>query len=186
MRPRQRKFRAWLIQNGLFPKGKLAFLTWYLLGLDVLLFVIQKAAELFRGSFGKSLGGWIIFLSLLVIFFSTILGARWLSSRLLWRLRNRLIVTYVFIGVIPLVLLITLAAGGFYLSASQFATFIVTSRLDSELSSLATSNLVIAHRIAAELDAGQKPNLLRYDNPNAWGRSQVCAWLDGKLLLNTS
>ncbi len=186
MRLRLRQFRPWLLRNGLYPKGKFAFITWYLLGLDALLFVVRQVANIFRSSLGNSLGGWITFLSLLVVFFSTVLGARWLSSRLLWRLRNRLIVTYVFIGVIPLLLLITLAAGGFYLSASQFATFIVTSRLDSELSSLATSNLVIAHRIAAELDAGQRPNLLRYDNPDAWGRSQVCAWLDSRPLLNTS
>jgi sigma-B regulation protein RsbU (phosphoserine phosphatase) len=186
MRPRLRQFRDWLLRNGLFPKGKLAFITWYLLGLDVLLFVIQKVARIFHGSFGKSLGGWIIFLSFLVIVFFTILAARWLSARMLWRLRNRLIVTYLFIGVIPLALLITLAVYGFYLSAGQFATFIVTSRLDSELNRLEASNLVIAHRLAAELDAGQKSNVLRYDNPNAWGQSHVCAWLDGKLLVNNS
>ena len=170
----------------MYPKGKLAFITWYLLALDVLLFVIQKVANLFRSSFGKSLGGWITFLSLLVIVFLVVLAARWLSGGLLWRLRNRLIVTYIFIGVIPLALLITLALGGFYLSAGQFATFIVTSRLDSELNRLEASNLVIAHRLAAELGAGRQPNTLRYDNPNAWGQSHVCAWLDDKLLLNNS
>ena len=168
------------------PKGKLAFITWYLFALDLLLLAIQKVADFFRSSFGKSLGGWIIFLSLLVIVFFGMLAGRWLSTRLLWRLRNRLIVTYIFIGIIPLTLLITLAIGGFYLSAGQFATFIVTSRLDSELKSLEASNLVIAHRLAAELDAGQKPNSLRYDNPNAWGQSHVCAWLDNKLFINNS
>jgi len=186
MRSRLRQLRDWLERNGLYPKGKLAFITWYLLALDVLLFVIQKVADLFRSSFGKSLGGWITFLSLLVIVFLVVLAARWLSGRLLWRLRNRLIVTYIFIGVIPLALLITLALGGFYLSAGQFATFIVTSRLDSELNRLEASNLVIAHRLAAELGAGRQPNTLRYDNPNAWGQSHVCAWLDDKLLLNNS
>ena len=168
------------------PKGKLAFITWYLLALDLLLIVIQKTASLFRSAFGESLSGWITFLSLLVIVFFGVLAARWLSSRLLWRLRNRLIVTYIFIGVIPSALLITLAIGGFYLSAGQFATFIVTSRLESELKSLEASNLVIAHRLGAELDTGGQSEALRYGNPNAWGRSQVCAWLDNKLLLNNS
>jgi phosphoserine phosphatase RsbU/P len=186
MRLRLQQFRAWLRSSGLSPKGKLAFITWYLFALDVLLFVIQKVASLFRSAFGQSLGGWIAFLSLLVIVFFVVLASRWLSSRLLWRLRNRLIVTYVFIGVIPSVLLITLAIGGFYLSAGQFATFIVTSRLDSELKSLEGSNLVIAHRLAAELDAGRKPDTLKYASANAWGRSHVCAWLDNELLLNNS
>src|SRR5258708_31160504 len=165
MRPRLRQFRTWLVRNGLFPKGKLAFITWYLLGLDVLLFATQKVAELFRSSFGMSLSAWIIFLTVLVIVLFVVLASRWLSSRLLWRLRNRLIVTYIFIGVIPLALLITLALGGFYLSAGQFATFIVTSRLNSELNRLEASNLVIAHRLAADVDAGRKSNTLRYDHP---------------------
>jgi sigma-B regulation protein RsbU (phosphoserine phosphatase) len=186
MRSRLRQFRAWLIRNGLFPKGKLAFITWYLLGLDVLLFLVQTVAGIFHSAFGKSLGGWITFLSALVVIFFCVLAARWLSSRMLWRLRNRLIVTYIFIGVIPLGLLITLAVGGLYLSAGQFATFIVTSRLDSELNRLESSNLVIAHRLATELDAGQNPNTVRYSNPNAWGQSNVCAWLDNKPLISNS
>ena len=181
-----RQTRAWLLKNGLFPRGKLAFITWYLLGLDALLFVIEKVGGIFRSSFGKSLGGWMIFLSLLVVVLGGVLASRWLSARLLWRLRNRLIVTYIFIGVIPLALLITLAVGGFYLSAGQFATFIVTSRLDSELNRLESSNLVIAHRLAAELEAGRKPDTLQSGNPDAWGRSQVCAWLDNKSLFNNS
>jgi sigma-B regulation protein RsbU (phosphoserine phosphatase) len=186
MRPRVQQFRAWLRRNGLSPKGKLAFLTWYLLGLDLLLFAIQKVAGLFRSSFGQSLSGWIIFLSFLVIVFLAVLAARWLSSRLLWRLRNRLIVTYIFIGIIPLALLITLAFGGFYLSAGQFATYIVTSRLDSELNSLEASNLVIARRMAAELETGQQAETFRYRSANTWGQSHVCAWLDNKLLFNNS
>jgi sigma-B regulation protein RsbU (phosphoserine phosphatase) len=186
MRPRVQQFRAWLRRNGLSPKGKLAFLTWYLLGLDLLLLAIQKVAGLFRSSFGQSLSGWIIFLSFVVIVFFAVLASRWLSSRLLWRLRNRLIVTYIFIGVIPLALLITLALGGFYLSAGQFATYIVTSRLDSELSSLEASNSVIARRLAAELETGQQADTLRYRTSNAWGQSHVCAWLDNKLLFNNS
>ncbi len=186
MRRRLLQLRVWLERNGLSPKGKLAFMTWYLLALDVLLLVVQKAADLFRSSFAKSLGGWITFLSLLVIVFFGALAARWLSLRLLWRLRNRLIVTYVFIGVIPLALLITLALGGFYLSAGQFATYIVTSRLDSELNSLEASNLVIARRLTSELETGRQADTLRYRSSKAWGQSHVCAWLDNKPLFNTS
>src|SRR5258706_7351820 len=117
MRPRLQQLRAWLRRNGLSPKGKLAFMTWYLLALDLLLFVIQRVANLFRSSFGQSLSGWIIFLSLLVIVFFGLLAARWLSSKLLWRMRNRLLVTSAFIGVIPLILLVGLAGLAAYLFA---------------------------------------------------------------------
>ena len=87
MRSRLLNLRLWLEKNGLFPKGKLAFITWYLLGLDLVLFVIQKTAELFRSSFGKYLTGWVVFLSVVVIALFCVLAAKWLSSRLLWRMR---------------------------------------------------------------------------------------------------
>ena len=53
----------------------------------------------------------------------SIVGFRWLKRKILWRLRNRLIVTYVFIGVIPAVLLIAMAFITLYGLAGQFAGF---------------------------------------------------------------
>jgi sigma-B regulation protein RsbU (phosphoserine phosphatase) len=61
-------------------------------------------------------------------------------QRLLWRLRHRLIVTYIFIGVIPIVLLLTMAGIAGFLFAGQFDTYIVTSTLQSELRHLAAVN----------------------------------------------
>jgi sigma-B regulation protein RsbU (phosphoserine phosphatase) len=186
MRPRLRQLRVWLERNGLSPKGKLAFMTWYLFGLDLLLFAIQKVAALFRSSFGQSLTGWIIFLSLIVIVFLTVLAARWLSSRLLWRMRNRLLLTSAFIGVIPLILLVGLAGLAFYLFSGQFATYIVTSKLDAELKSLQESNLVIARELAANIDEGHKADISGNKQATVWNDRQLCAWLDGKLLFNQS
>ncbi len=47
--------------------------------------------------------------------------ARWRlrHSKLIWRLRNRLIVTYVFIGVVPIVLILVLAFFGTWIVAGQ-------------------------------------------------------------------
>ena len=186
MRSRLRQLRSWLQRNGLSPKGKLAFMTWYLLALDVLLFVIQKLADLFRSSFGKTLSGWITFLSLVVIVFFGVLAARWLSAKLLWRTRNRLLVTYAVIGVIPLVLLVSLAGLAFYLFSGQFATYIVTSKLDAERKALQASNLVIARELAATLDGDRKPEISGNKQSTAWNDRQLWAWLDGKLLFNQS
>ncbi len=104
MRSRLLNFRLWLEKNDLAPKGKLAFLTWYLLGLDLLLLAVEKLVGLFRPPYSEYLSGWLGFLSTVVVLLVCVLAARWISSRLLWRLRNRLIVTYIFIGVIPLIL----------------------------------------------------------------------------------
>ena len=158
MRSRLLHLRFWLEQNGLRPKGRLAFITWYLVGLDVLLFLVQKLAHVFHKPFGDYLSAWIIFLSLVVVVLFFVMAARRLSAKLLWRLRNRLIVTYVFIGVIPILLLAALAAGTLYFLAGQFATFIGTSRLQSEIRDLASRNQVYAQLVANELEAGKKPD----------------------------
>jgi phosphoserine phosphatase RsbU/P len=58
------------------------------------------------------------FLSLLALAYFAIRSLPWLRTRVLWRLRNRLIVAYVLIAVVPVVLLLTiggLAAYGIYL-----------------------------------------------------------------------
>ena len=63
--------------------------------------------------------------------------------------------TYVFIGVIPVVLLVAMAFITIYLFAGQFANFVVTSELDSRLRSLQSVNAAIAHELAAHLEHGQ-------------------------------
>lgn len=183
MRSQLLHLRLWLETRGLYPKGRLAFISWYFLGLDVLLVLVQRIASVFHRPFGVYLTGWIVFLSLVTIVLFSILAARRVSSKLLWRLRNRLIVTYIFIGVIPLILLIALAVGTFYLFAGQFATFIVSSKLQSELGDLGARSDVVARSIAQEIDAGRKPENLsqlafRSDD------MQVSAWLNGQSLSN--
>ena len=181
---RNLKFR--LSQRGLMPSGKLALVAWYLLVLDLALFVVQKVLDAFKSSYGASLGGWVSFLSFVVILLFAVLAFRWLKKKLLWRLRNRLIVTYVFIGVIPVVLLVAMAAATIYLFSGQFANFIVTSEIGSQLRSMGAVNSAIASELA--LQSGQTPapisktlEGLRKNDP-AWGHHQVCAWLGDKPL----
>ncbi len=180
--------RLRLERAGLLPASKLALVTWYLLALDVLFFALQRLLALLRLSDGQSLAGWVSGLSLVVSLLFLVLAVRWLKAKLLWRLRNRLIVTYVFIGVIPVVLLAILALGSFYLFAAQFATFIVTSDLNSELESLDAANTAIAHELAARMMRGGSPETaalagLRQTH-QAWAKRQVCVWLGGQLVLN--
>ena len=60
----------------------------------------------------------------------------WLAVRLLrraariavWRLRNRLLVTYLFISVVPILLVVVLAVTGAEFLARQLAVYLVTSR----------------------------------------------------------
>ncbi len=183
MRPRFLRLRLWLEKNGLFPRGRLAVITCYLFAFDVLLFGVQKIAALFHRHFGEYLGAWVTFLSLITIALLFVLAVRRISSQLLWRMRNRLIVTYVFIGVVPLLLLVSLGGLALYLFAGQFSTYIVTSRLDSELQQLRASNAVVAAELAGGLNAGQSTQTLESVVKTANGIG-VTAWLDGKVFFN--
>jgi sigma-B regulation protein RsbU (phosphoserine phosphatase) len=177
-----RTLRFRLRAAGLLPNTRLARAACYFLGLDLLLFALQKLFGLWKVSWGQALSGWIGVLSFLAIILMTVLAFRWLKAKLLWRLRNRLIVTYVFIGVIPVVLVMAMASITIYLFAGQFANFIVTSELDSRLRSLQSVNAAIAHELAARLERGQPATaeslegLKRHDN--AWAARQFCAWKD--------
>jgi sigma-B regulation protein RsbU (phosphoserine phosphatase) len=181
--------RARAVASGLWPTSRVARIAVYLLGIDLLLFILQKLLGLLKISYGSSLGGWVSFLSFVVILLLLVLAYRWSKSRLLWRLRNRLIVTYVFIGVTPVVLLVGLALGSFYLFAGQFATFIVTTGLNSELRSLASANSAIAHEIASGLNQSKQDQStalegLRRSDP-AWADREVYAFVDSKPVLSS-
>ncbi|HWF92601.1 MAG TPA: hypothetical protein VN684_09985, partial [Terriglobales bacterium] len=98
-----------LEHEGLFPRSRLSRAAWYLLGLDLALFLAQIILGWAGVANGGGLRGWVLLLSFAVIILFVLVGIRWVRQKLMWRLRNRLIVTYMFIGVIPAILLITMA-----------------------------------------------------------------------------
>jgi sigma-B regulation protein RsbU (phosphoserine phosphatase) len=178
--------RLRLIKAGLWPEGRMARLACYLAAMGAVLFALQKLLSLFAASWGDHLGGWVEFLAFLAVVLFSILAFRWLKRRVLWRLRNRLIVTYVFIGVIPAVLLVAMALITLYGLAGQFAVFVVTSEIHSQLRSLEAANAAVCNELAAHLERGDNPAAeslagLRKRDP-AWSRRQVCAWYGDKPL----
>jgi hypothetical protein len=175
-----RELRERLIKADLWPQGRMARLACYLAGMAAVLFALQMLLDLFARSWGEHLGGWVWFLAFLSCVLFSVLLFRWLRRRILWRLRNRLIVTYVFIGVIPAVLLVTMAFVTLYGLAGQFAVFLVTSEIHSQLRSLEAANAAVSNELAARLQRGDSPAAeslagLRKRDPS-WGRRRVCAW----------
>jgi phosphoserine phosphatase RsbU/P len=141
---------------------------------------------LFAPSWGAHLGGWVGFLAFVAAVLFFILGFRWVKRRILWRLRNRLIVTYMFIGVIPAVLLVAMGLITLYGLGGQFAVFLVTSEIHSQLRSMAGVNDAVSNALAARLERGEAPAAeslagLRKRDP-AWQRRHVCAWYGNKPL----
>ena len=105
--------------------------------------------------FGAKLGGWALFTTLVFAFCGLILGFRVGFRPLLWRLRNRLIVTYLFIGVMPILLLLGMGGLAGYLFAGQFATYVATSDFSSELLHLQAANDALAAQLIPLENSGK-------------------------------
>jgi sigma-B regulation protein RsbU (phosphoserine phosphatase) len=184
------KLRERMLTAGMWPQGWVARGACYSLGLAVGLFVLEMLLKLVAPAASDSLGGWVKFLVFDAALLFSILAFRWLKRKLLWRLRNRLIVTYVFIGVIPAVLLVAMAFITIYLFAGQFASFVVTSEINSQLRSLQAVNAAVSNELAARIEKGEAPaaeslaGLRKRDR--AWGRRRVGAWHGTRVLLLSS
>jgi len=175
-----------MLAADLWPQGWVARGACYSLGFALGLLVLQMVLNLFAPAAAASIGGWVKFLIFDAALLFSIVAFRWLKRKLLWRLRNRLIVTYVFIGVIPAVLLVAMTFITLYGLAGQFAVFLVTSEINSQLRSLEAVNAAVGNELAARLERGDSPTteslagLKKRDA--AWGRRRTCAWDGDKLL----
>ncbi len=56
--------------------------------------------------------------------------------RAIWRLRNRLLMTYMFIALVPILLIVIFVGIGTYALSSQLAVYLVSSELDRRIASL--------------------------------------------------
>ena len=104
-------------------------------------------------------------------------------NHVLWKVRNRLIVTYLLMGLAPVVLFATLSATiAAYVFSGQFATFAATSELESALGRLSAENQAFAVHVAhviARAPSANSVELADYDvtNHGIPGRLLVDAWV---------
>lgn len=120
--PRKLSFKETLTRIGWWERGfALSFL------LLVLLIILNRAD--------------IFFALALIATIITAPVAIWRLGKLLlrsliWRLRNRLIVAYIFIALVPIVLLLTLGAVSTYFVTGQLAIYLVNSELERQVGTL--------------------------------------------------
>ena len=81
------------------------------------------------------------------------LAWRLTQQRLLWSLRNKLVLTYLLIGLAPVVLFVTLVLISSYIAAGQFSIHLVETRLQAELDRLSVKNGGMMNRL---LDAASR------------------------------
>ena len=138
--------------------SRLARVTAYFAALELLLLVIWCVSLLVKPGGSAGLLGWVKFLDYVTTFLAIVLGLRWVRRKLMWRLRNRLVVTYVFIGVIPVILLLTIGLITAYLFAWQFATYVASSDLQNEVTTLGALNHRMALQVTERLAKGATPD----------------------------
>src|SRR5579863_5430901 len=85
-------------------------------------------------AWGLKMNGLALLVFLALAITGVILAFR-LMRKSIWSLRNRLYVTWVFIGVVPIVLILALAYSGIWIVAGQVAVYLVSSELDRRATS---------------------------------------------------
>ncbi|MGH9803941.1 MAG: PP2C family protein-serine/threonine phosphatase [Candidatus Acidiferrales bacterium] len=96
-------------------------------------------------------GGLRFLFGLLFTVFAFVLALRVLKAwrrQMLWRLRNRLLITYLFIAVIPILLIVGMVALTAYMLYGQLAGYLIASDLESKARQLGALNLGLAAELA--------------------------------------
>jgi len=90
---------------------------------------------------------WLLFWLTFLISIGYYVGrlVRIVRERLLWRLRRRLVVTYVFIAVVPILLILLLVAIGGLIINAQFAAFLVALNVRDRVNGLQQLSRGVAH-----------------------------------------
>jgi sigma-B regulation protein RsbU (phosphoserine phosphatase) len=141
------------------PLGRLEKVFLALLLLDLVLYFFPAAS------------GTAAIVTLVVYILGTIVAVRLVRRNLkkvLWRLRNRLIVSYLFIAVVPIALVMLLVAIGGYVLMGQIAVYAVNAEVDRHSAGLAgvepspelLSNLApsLGDVLLMELKSGSNPD----------------------------
>ncbi len=105
------------------------------------------------------LTGFVGFLGFLAAAYLLVRLIPWVRNTFMWTLRNRLIVAYVFIAVVPVILLLTMVGVGAYLLYLELGAHLLHDDLQERVSIIATQSESIANAIAHEADdAGASPS----------------------------
>jgi sigma-B regulation protein RsbU (phosphoserine phosphatase) len=153
----------------------LARFTLVVAAVEALLLIFRAVERVFRPqAAGPAL--WIMLAGIVLGVSLLALALRWFRRTVMWRLRNRLIVTYVFIAVIPVVLLLAMATIAGYIFAGQFATFIVSSDLHAQLRSLESANRAAARSVAVRVKAGLPLDQAVQDSRLDTSKRSITAW----------
>jgi phosphoserine phosphatase RsbU/P len=119
-----------------------------------ILLLFGSAKMLFLAGRQPPLFGFLTFLAALALLYLLFRTAAWLRKQVLWSLRNRLIVAYIFIAVVPVVLLLTMAAMALYYGYLQLGAHLLHDDLQERIEQVGSTADVLAGALANESAEG--------------------------------
>jgi sigma-B regulation protein RsbU (phosphoserine phosphatase) len=134
--------------------------------IDKLFLVALVAAFLGNFAFPSSDGG--LLLTFLAFVLAVVVTFKWLIvllKKAIWRLRYRLLVAYLFIAVVPILLILVLVWLGAYVITGQLAAYLVATELERQ-----TADLLMPARALAWTAPADRVQYARWITPALWGR----------------
>ncbi len=147
--------------NGLFPRRLVVFLR-RTSPLDrialaiLILYFLLRLARLAGLAFPHP--ALFAFLAIVCVIYFIGRLLPWVRGRLMWRLRNRLIVAYIFMAVVPVVLLLTMAGVASYLVYLQLGAHLLHDDLQDRVAMIRTDVESIASAVQQENAASLRDN----------------------------
>jgi sigma-B regulation protein RsbU (phosphoserine phosphatase) len=100
--------------------------------------------------------GFFLFLAVLSFGYFAVRAFQWARKHLLWSLRNRLVIAYLFIAVVPVLLLLTMAGLGAYLLYWQLGSFVLYTDMQERIERLSEVAATMATSYAIEAASGHQ------------------------------
>jgi sigma-B regulation protein RsbU (phosphoserine phosphatase) len=98
----------------------------------LIVWLFARNTLIFNGTFTGSLLGWVTFSAvLLTSLYYGLKALRWLKRKLLWRVRRRLVITYLFVGLTPIILLALLGFLSAFGGSAQGIARIITAQTNA-------------------------------------------------------
>ena len=141
----------------MMPRTRLALATLYLAGITALLLLLKWLLNVAKApGAADALSGWTTFLGWMTSMLLLWLGLRWLRDNVMWSVRNRLIVTYLFIGGVPVTLAVAIALLSGYLVLGDLAVFSAVSEIKAEANRLGAANAAAEEEITRHSSTPEK------------------------------
>lgn len=100
--------------------------------------------------------GFLHFLAVCASMYWIVRGWVWARDNLLWSLRNRLVIAYIFIAVVPVLLLLTMAGLAAYLLYWQLGSYVIYTEMEERVERLSSVNSAMATSYAVGATSGQR------------------------------